>query len=350
MNPSVVRLIAILIAIVSALFVLILWMAGGIQSPKGFLEPPRQNSRAVAGTSTDTQTLSVLTWNIAWAYGWGSEGSGTARPKAHFEDSIQKIGEAIKALDVDVVLLQEVDFHATRSHGIDQADRLAEISGLPYIARVVSWKANWVPFPYWPPSEHFGKMESGGAVLSRYPILSNRYEWMQKAEEYGFLYRLFYPFRYWQHVELGVGEDKVSIVNTHLEAFVEANRVSQAMHVQSVLRSFDRPLMVFGGDLNSVPPESTLRGPYPDEPTVHANDDTVPLLRRSKSLKDSVPAATFAADESAYFTFPAHAPNRKLDYLFYGDGFELVNVRVPREVGPVSDHLPLLMTLKRRVQ
>ena len=148
----------ILFVIVAGLAMLVLWMAGGVQSPRTFEAPIREIAvRPAADTSTGT--LDVLVWNIAWGYGWGSEGSGTARPYRHFEASLEKIGQVIRDANPDVALLQEVDFDSHRSHGIDQAERIAEVAGLPYIAPAVSWTANWVPFPYWPPTEHYGDMK-----------------------------------------------------------------------------------------------------------------------------------------------------------------------------------------------
>jgi endonuclease/exonuclease/phosphatase family metal-dependent hydrolase len=71
-------------------------------------------------------------------------------------------------------------------------------------------------------------------------------------------------------------------------------------------------------------------------------------LRSVDGLRDAFAPELYRDDESAYFTFPAHEPNRKLDHLLVSEHFEVADARVLREAGDVSDHLPLLVRLKPR--
>ncbi len=344
-------MLALVLLAVLALFALVVWMADGLQTPHTYDSPPRHLEGVEARTRTATDTLTVLTWNIAWGYGWGSEGSGSAKEKAHFDQSLARMVEVIAKLDPDVVFLQEVDFDCTRSHGEDQAAILARGAGFPYVAYAVSWRANWLPFPYWPPKDQFGRMSSGGAILSKRPIVSHRVELLPKPEENAFWYNLFYLFRYDQRAEIELGERSVPLVNIHLEAFRPANRQSQATHLAGVLASLDDPLLIFGGDFNSVPEEATLLSGFADEPGTHFEGDrTVATLRAVDEIQDTVPPDTLSKNESEWNTFPSHAPNRKLDYLFYGPGWELVEVRVVKEAGAVSDHLPIYSRLRLRAR
>ena len=343
-------IVLISVAVLLALSALVVWMAGGVQSERTFKYAPL-HLKDVKATQTSTSALTVVVWNIAWGYGWGSEGSGKAKPAAHFEGSLKKMGAALAAMNADVVLLQEVDFGATRSGELDQAKALARYAGLPYIAKAESWTANWVPFPYWPPSDHFGRMASGGAVLSRYPITDNEVELLAKPSEYPFWYRLFYLFRFLQRTEVdlqALGGGKLQVFNTHLEAFKPKNRQAQADHVAKVLGEQKNDLLIFGGDLNSAPPESSTLQSFPDEPkTSFEGDRTVATLRSIDKLKDTISPETFSKREADYFTFPAHKPNRKLDYLFVSERFEVLEAKVPKEIaGDVSDHLPVLVKLR----
>jgi endonuclease/exonuclease/phosphatase family metal-dependent hydrolase len=331
---------------------LVVWMAGGLQSAKSFDIAPFGRADAPASR----ETLTVVVWNIAWGFGWGSEGNGRAKPAQHFRESVAKIGEQLAALDADLALLQEVDFSATRSGLFDQAELIAARAQLPYVAHAPSWTANWVPFPYWPPREHFGRMRSGGAILSRYPITTNSVRLLEKPPEYAWWYKLFYPFRYLQRCTVRVGELDILVWNTHLEAFKEKNRVEQATEVKKLLQEMSpeiRAAVIFGGDLNAVPQEATQKTNYPDETdvvTAHDQDTTVEIFRAIPGLNDVFPAEKYSADERSYFTFPAHAPNRKLDHLFLGERFEVVEARVAHEAGAVSDHLPLLVKLRLRAR
>ncbi|MCB9648962.1 MAG: endonuclease/exonuclease/phosphatase family protein [Deltaproteobacteria bacterium] len=350
MKRILARVFAAIVILLVVVAVVLLWMADGVQAPKTFDDPPRQTPGVAATTSTATpDTLTVVTWNIAWGYGWGSEGSGGTLPKAHFDESIARIGEVLKALNPDVVLLQEVDFDCGRSYSVDQAEAIAKQAGLPWIARAEVWRANYLPFPYWPPQNHYGHMLSGGAVLSRFPMKQNTIIEHPKPEENSFVYNLGYMFRYLQEVEVDWAGQSLLVFNTHTDAFSPKNRLAHAGSIARTLTDRMQPLLLFGGDLNTVPPEASVRSGYPDEPeTSHDEDATIPRLRQVKGLSDAVSPERLKADEADFMTFPAHAPNRKLDYLFYGPGFEVLEVRVVKEAGDVSDHLPVMVRLRRR--
>ncbi len=346
------RVFLIIAGLVILLTLVVLWMAGGVQSPRTFEgsivelpSPPGADPRR----PDDPQHLKVLVWNIAWAYGWGSEGSGEARPLAHFERNLDTMGRLLAAHKPDIVLLQEVDFDSARSHGMNQAERLARQAGLSYVAPAESWTAHYVPFPYWPPANHFGHMHSGGAILSRYPLRKHEVELLPKPTDNPWWYNLFYLFRYVHQVEVEHPEGPIRVVNAHLEAFDAANRFNQASRVRDVLDQLTDAHVIFGGDLNSVPPESPVRHGYPDEPdTDHRSDETIAILRSANPVTDTLAAATFTSTPTAWFTFPAHAPNRKLDYLFASETFEVVSAEVLREVDGASDHLPVLVELRLR--
>ncbi len=330
--------------------VLVMWMAGGIQGPRRFAGSMRQLPPGPGGQYRPDpfpDRLTVVVWNLGWAYGDGSHGSGGPKPPSHFERTLDRMGRVLAAAEPDLVLLQEVDFDSARSHGIDQAERLARQSGLPFIAPALSWSANYVPFPYWPPSHHYGSMLSGSAVLSRFPIRRHVVELMPKPTGNPWWYNLFYPFRYAQVVDVETPGEKIAVVNVHLEAFQADARLNQAYRVREILEGETTAPVVFGGDLNSPPPESPQRHGYADEPhRDFRSDDTVEILRGTKAVADTLAATTFTSTPSDWFTFPAVAPNRKLDYVFASDRFEVVSVRVMREAGEASDHLPILAELR----
>ena len=81
------------------------------------------------------------------------------------------------------------------------------------------------------------------------------------------------------------------------------------------------PLSLLLGDMNCTPPEAKVRRAFEDEPeTDMSSDNTIGLLRGIPGIREVVPADVYAADERAWFTFPAHKPNRRLDYIFHGEG------------------------------
>jgi endonuclease/exonuclease/phosphatase family metal-dependent hydrolase len=327
----------------------VLWMAGGLQKARRLTPPVEELSLDQTAPQTDNSTLTVVIWNIAWAYGWGSEGSGPHKSQADLDRGLARIGEGLQSLQPDLVLLQEVDFDATRSFHVDQASYLALQARLPYVARAESWKANWVPFPYWPPKRHFGSMSSGGAILSRWPLRNHAVQLLPKPEANPAYYNLFYLFRYLQSVEVELGDQKIQVFNTHLEAFNLPNRELQAALVREEIARVDNPRILFGGDFNTVPLEASRRRAYSDEPkTDHTHDQTLPILLSAKNLRNSLSAEEYRAREAELMTFPAQAPNRKLDHALVGEGIEVLSQRVAHEVGTPSDHLPLVLKLRIR--
>lgn len=339
-SPVFRRVLTGLLLLIATTIFGVMWMAGGVQSPRRF---PNLVEHLSGEAKTSTSGLSVVSWNIAWGYGWGSEGSGGAKERAHFDRSIAAVAEILKKVDADVVLLQEVDFRSTRSHKIDQARTLAAQAGYPFVVRAESWRANWVPFPYWPIQDHFGRMSSGGAILSRYPLSDAEVVLFEKPGNNPFWYNLFYLFRYAQTARAILPGRTVTLVNTHLEAFDRENREAQARELSAQIRPAARQgSVIVGGDLNSVPPESTVKSGYEDEPeSSHEDERTVSILRSTPGLADALSVESFLRAEEAAFTFPAHAPNRKLDFVFGSEDLEVLETRVVREAGTISDHLPI---------
>lgn len=322
---------------------LILWMAGGLQGPRDDRAPtealPGPPPLAEPRTRPECgRTIRVVSWNIAWGYGKGSEGTGPKKPRAHFEHTLEKMGRLLGDLDVDVALLQEVDFDATRSHYINQAWRLADISGLSHLAEAVSWRAQWVPFPYWPPSRHFGYLRSGGAILSRWPLEQHRVTLLPKPDANPFWYNLFYLFRYLQSVRVEHPGGSLAVANLHLEAFDKASRSAQAKAIAARFQSATDALDLFGGDFNAIPQDAHRQHGFADDPEAdYRNDETLPIF-------DALPTWVRAQDEGT-FSFPAGAPNRLLDHIYVKKPTAIHRYRVVSEAKELSDHLPVLVEL-----
>lgn len=342
MRTSVMILVVLLVASVA----LILWMAKGVQTTRAFDGSVSTVFDDGEAKTADTSTLTVVVWNVAWGYGAGSEGRAVAKPEEHFDLRLEEMVAVLTPLKPDLVLLQEVDFDATRSHHVNQARTLARGLKLPFVAEAVSWVANWVPFPYWPPSAHFGRMRSGGAILSRYPVEYNEVRLLEKPNSNPFFYNLFYPFRYVQEVGIRWHGAPVTVFNTHLEAFSEENRQAQAERFAEWVMRADRPVVV-GGDFNALPPEAEQRALFEDEPGIsYESDRTIAIFRSIEGLFDAFPAELMDEDPQRYMTFPSDRPNRKLDHLFHSPEFDVVEARVVHEAKTYSDHLPLLVRLR----
>lgn len=251
----------------------------------------------------------VLTWNISYGYGLGSGGDEHYHPKspAHFESSLNAIASVIEQLDVDVALLQEVDFDSRRSHHVNQLDWLSRRTRMLYRSQIVTWDKMYVPYPGLNPLRHFGRVRSGGGILSKSRITPLQFDLLAKPRENHPLYNFFYLSRFLQMVEI----EGVRFCNLHLEAFSDQNRELHLIRLQD--RLIDFQLDVAGGDFNGPP----LLG-----------ERVFPKWGEAKAPQP---------------TFPSSAPDQFLDHFIVKQEHILPLSLRTLDTGTVSDHLPLLL-------
>lgn len=336
-----------LLTLIILIIAFLIWAASGIQSPKSYqgeiLEiKPSENI-------PETKELTVLSWNIGYGQGLGSEGSKgyKKRTKEEFSKALDEMGMIISSKNPDLVLIQEIDFYSKRSHYQDQFELLKEKINLPYAAKVISWDAKYIPFPYWPISKHFGRVLSGGVVFSRFPISKNEIVLWEKPDSNPWWYNLYYLFRYSQSVQVKINQRYYWAINNHLEAFKKTNREEQGKGLQQLGNTLSEQgeLLLIGGDLNTVPTVATKKSKFSGYPKDNYEaDETLESILKINSMKDSVPPTIYSCNESKYVTFPCDIPDRKLDYLIYNEKHELKEFEVI-EAGCLSDHLPIMIKL-----
>ena len=263
--------------------------------------------------------LKVLTWNISYAYGLGSEGTAQYEPKdkVHFELTLNSMADFIRNTEIDIVLLQEVDFDSRRSHHIHQLDWLARKTGLLYRSEIVSWKHAYVPYPGLKLSRQFGPIVSGGGILSRFPIQPLLQEMLPKPKENSFLYNFFYLSRYLQLVSVQLRKNDPSatlnLMNLHLEAFSKENRELHLVKMQS--RLVDYGVDLTAGDFNGL-----------------------------VSLLDQF-AENFVALPAPEPTYPSPNPDQILDgFVLKKNRFSDFTIKT-LDSGTLSDHFPVLMEM-----
>lgn len=251
--------------------------------------PPR--SRPAPATA-----LRVMTYNI-------KSGNGNLAGTA----------AAIRGESPDIVALQEVDVHwADRSAFADQATELgARLHMNVRFARIYD-----LPGASGAPNRQFGV-----ALLTRFPIarfvndtitrLSTQDSQPVPAPMPGLL-----------EAELDVHGRTVRVFNTHLD--YRRDPVVRARQVTEMIAFINRdtlPTLVFG-DMNARPAAPELQ----------------PLLARYRD----------AWNDSAGpgFTYPADAPNERIDYVLVSPAFVVRSARVPNT--QASDHRPVVADLTMR--
>lgn len=346
---TTVRILLVLLTLLAFFFLLFRWAGDSVDGPgrqNGFIYSASTDSAAEV---IEPDTLRIMTWNIAYGHGMGSDGVGYA-PKnpEEYDERLRKMAELIRDNRIDIVLIQEIDFKASRSHKVNQFEVLSRLTGLAFGAEAVSWDAGYVPFPYWPPNYQFGRTRSGGAVLSRFPVVANEVILHPKPEENPWYYNAFYLFRYSQIVTITAGDHRFRVINNHLEAYDNDNRSQQAGILADVAESdtsSDAPVIVIGGDMNTVPEQASLVSDFNDGYDDDYRDDrTMSVLNNISGFREIVADSLYATHEDQFHTFPSTIPNRRLDYLFISDTMQVINYEII-PTGDLSDHLPVIATI-----
>jgi endonuclease/exonuclease/phosphatase family metal-dependent hydrolase len=323
---GIARTITLVLAVLLvALVIFYFWAGSGTLSPDklSWIKSYRQTAHAPAAAPPDTFRL--MTYNIGYLSAMANN-LPVRKSQAFFEANMNRFLTFLKETPIDIIAFQEIDFDSHRSYHMDQPQTIALEACYSYAAGAVNWDKRYVPFPYWPPSAHFRRLLSGQAVLSRYPIRSAERLVLAKVRNKPFFWRAFYLDRLAQVVHLRLPGHTLVVINVHLEAFDRQTRQIQAAEVLDIYRAYKgRQPVLLVGDFNCVPPG-----------TDYTQETTIRLFLQEESLK---PVRLDAP------TFPASAPDRQLDYIFYTHQ-TITPVAAYTAAVHSSDHLPLVMEFR----
>lgn len=227
---------------------------------------------------------------------------------------LDRTAAAIDELDADVVGLQEVDVHwSARSQWRDLATELADKLDMHvFFGPIYSLE---------PATPGEPRREYGNALLSKFPI--------ERARNHD-ITRLSTqvpdpvpePMPGFPEIEIDVAGTPVHVYSTHLDyrgdPYVREAQVADMRRIMRCDRGEARLLL---GDFNAVPDAAELR----------------PLWR------DLTDVWTKAGDGTGY-TYPAAAPDRRIDYIAASRGIKVKSATVVET--PASDHLPVVAELK----
>lgn len=228
-----------------------------------------------------SQTLRIMTFNIR--HGRGLDG----------KIDLERIADLIRKVEPHFVGLQEVDHGVDRSHKLDIAKILAELTKMSYA---------------------FGKNidyqngDYGNAILSKFPIVRQvnlHYRMLRENEQRGLLQTV-----------LDLDGREIVFMNTHIDhRDDDTERLMNVAEIVSTAKSYgDHPIIVCG-DFNDHPKSLTIQKMEID------------FQNTSRS--------------QICLTFPSHQPKQQIDYIFCSR--HLTSVKSSDTIDTIaSDHLPLV--------
>jgi endonuclease/exonuclease/phosphatase family metal-dependent hydrolase len=199
-------------------------------------------------------------------------------------------------------------------------------------------------------------MNSGIAILSRWPFASGRRIALPKIAAQSGIRRYFYLKRAILDTRMQIpGLGEVAALNVHAAAYAtdDTKRKHVALFKQELDRLKQQGLFfVAGGDLNTLPPDATKIDGFPDSVCV----DEFNVARDPEELTWLVPyyqgytaaisREQYKNDEAKHFTHSVskdHFWNRKLDYLFT-NGRIMEPGETHQQTMELSDHCPVSAT------
>ncbi len=220
----------------------------------------------------------------------------------------------LRQADADVVVLNEVDFDARWSGGLNQAEFLARAAGYP----------TWVEQRSFDFQFPFQRYAFGNAILTRLPLREAR--WVElpghsQVEEAGFGSKEAVV------ASLATGRGPVSVTAIHLEFRSEEVRRAAVPVLEGLRRAEPGPV-VLAGDFNTAPPG------WPGVSDTTALGELLDLGWRSPRAE-----RPWNPDE---LTFPTFDPMASLDWILVEPPLRVLEAEVHAGGRELSDHAPVL--------
>lgn len=280
----------------------------------------------VKNKQENDSVFSIVTYNIGYLSGM-TNNLAVPKPKELFDKNLEKVLSETKKENPDIIAFQEIDYDASRSYYINQQTEIAKL-GYKYNAQAINWDETYVPFPYWPPTMHFGKVVSGQSIISKYVLKDHERIVLERVADAPFYRDTFYLERLAQVVKVTLNEQEVVLINVHLEAFDKQTRVNQFEEVLVLFNKYkDKYPTILLGDFNSS-----------------AKDENA-IIQKLFTM-ESVGNAAFNI-VNLDNTFNSKDPFERIDYIFYTkNSIEYISGKVLNSFGQASDHLPVQMKFK----
>jgi endonuclease/exonuclease/phosphatase family metal-dependent hydrolase len=236
----------------------------------------RKNKQKAVNPMDASINMRVMTYGIR--HGKGMDG----------KTNLRRIAKEIAEAHPDVVTLQGVDRFSPRSGFQDQLNRLSKQLGM---------------YSCFSPSVNLLIVQYGNAILSRYPIIAKKIQYIGGSIERRSILT----------ARLQIGEETVIVLNTHLGVHTK-ERMKQVPILLEVLNKLERPAIITG-DFNME------------------MDD--PLMKRFNNHWQKIVLQN---------KFPTVENGREIDHIFVNMPTEQAIAKVYPSI--VSDHYPVIAEIR----
>ncbi len=292
-------------------------------------------------------TFTVVSWNLQYAasrkHNFFYDGGEVVRvPQEDVDETIAQIAQALKALDPDIALLQEIDRNSDRTGRVDQMQAYLAIlepacwNAAPYHL------APYVPFPL---PETMGRVDMELGILSDYALEGGARHQLTLLDE-PWIRQQFNLKRALLEARIPLeGGGSLRLGTTHLSAFSYGDGTLAGQVAQLKAWMSEEETWILAGDYNMLPPgddDSRLT-----QETQLFGDTVNPILEIVPTFATAVPPEEMLEPEwRTYLPFGTSEPDRKIDYIQHGPELTVVEVEVHREYSHISDHLPIRIVFR----
>ncbi|MBU1221950.1 endonuclease/exonuclease/phosphatase family protein [Myxococcota bacterium] len=306
-------------------------------------------------------TLKVMTWNVKFGGGridfyFDCHGDRVLMDKQEVINNMSAVVDKINQVEPDILLIQEVDVLSKRSAYVNQVKYILKNTSLNYAYYASQWKADFVP------SDGLGRVDSGNAILSKYPLSKGKRLALPLIGTHDSLTSYFYLKRNILMAVLTLPDGKeIDVLNIHTAAYSKDGTKKKQIDIfHQELKKIDEAGRYFiaGGDLNAIPPGSLKTSDFPD--SVCTDEDFIADDYSAESawldslyadFSSAVPLVDYQTDNSSFFTHTTDKNgfwNRKLDYIWTNGSFALDSYLTHQDISSggvetmlLSDHAPL---------
>lgn len=325
-------------------------------------EPAQRYEADEPSTVAPPDVLKIMTYNVKFGGGridffFDCHGERVLMSREEVLGNMEGIGEVIRELDPDVLFVQEADVASKRAAYVDQVDWLLQNTALNYGVYASHWKADFVP------SGGLGPVDSGNAILSKFPLKDAKRIALPLREDQGGLEKYFYLRRNILVADLELeGKEPIRLVGTHLAAYSHDGTKEKQLKIFEEQLQEAAGRVIGAGDLNTLPPGSEKQSEFPDsvctDDSFQADDYLEEgdfLVGLYESFTPAIPLEAYQADNSPHFTHTTSSDgvwNRKLDYVFTdlaviaGSGRTHQDAVGEMSTMDLSDHAPITVEVE----